>query len=123
MKKIVLITLCLLSATLIFANKVNDGDNKTIKGNFTSTQIQGKVIDKITGEDLAGVKIQIEGNENVFYTDFNGNFTIENVSDENVNIDISYISYKQNKLKEIKTNSSNINIKVELEPSVSSEEF
>jgi len=123
MKKIALITLCFLSASIILANKTNDGDNKILKEKSTSTQIQGKVIDKITGEALAGVKIQLEGEDNVFYTDFNGNFTIENVSDKNVNINVSYISYNQNILKEIKTNSSNINIKVELEPSVSSEEF
>lgn len=36
--------------------------------------ISGKVVDKISGESLSGVKIQVKGTDTFCYTDLNGNY-------------------------------------------------
>lgn len=38
--------------------------------------ISGRVIDKQSGEALAGVRVQVRGSDIVSYTDFEGNYTL-----------------------------------------------
>ncbi|MBN2681995.1 MAG: carboxypeptidase-like regulatory domain-containing protein [Bacteroidales bacterium] len=109
MKKAVLIL------TVIFALGINgfaiDDDKKSVQ----TTTVKGKVVDQISGEALTGVQVKIEGTNLTAYTDFDGNFVIENVAPGNYNIQTTYISYQTNVLKEVNLNSvSNNCLKVEM---------
>ena len=56
--------------------------------------ITGKVIDKETGEGLISATVRIDGSTKGAITDFNGDFTITNVSPGTVDIIISYVSFE-----------------------------
>jgi hypothetical protein len=109
MKKAVLIL------TVFFALGINgfaiDNDKKSVQ----TTSVKGKVVDQISGEALTGVQVKIEGTNLTAYTDFDGNFVIENVQPGNYNIQTSYISYQTNVLKEVNLNNvANNCLKVEM---------
>jgi hypothetical protein len=57
------------------------------------------VIDLNTGEPLAGVKVGLENSENSFYSDLNGNFTINGLIPGKYKITSSLISYESKKLE------------------------
>jgi len=72
-----------------------------------TTSLTGVVLDTETGEALAGVAIRFEGSEETVYTDFDGNFKIGNVVPGNYNVLSSYISYTDNKLKNVNVSGVN----------------
>jgi len=72
-----------------------------------TTSLTGVVLDTETGEALAGVAIRFEGSEETVYTDFDGNFKITNVVPGNYNVMSSYISYADNKLKNVNVSGVN----------------
>lgn len=74
---------------------------------LATTSLSGVVLDNETGEALAGVAICFEGSNETVYTDFDGNFKIANVVPGNYNILSSYISYNDNKLKDVNVNGVN----------------
>ncbi|MFN8258988.1 MAG: carboxypeptidase-like regulatory domain-containing protein [Bacteroidales bacterium] len=65
-------------------------DGKTVK-------VTGKVVDKLTGETLTGVKIVANNCDKAVYTDFDGNFEIE--CNQNNSLNISLISYESVDIK------------------------
>jgi hypothetical protein len=71
------------------------------------TSLSGIVLDNETGEALAGVAIKFEGSKETVYTDFDGNFKIENVVPGTYNVLSSYISYADNTFKEVNVNGKN----------------
>lgn len=77
MIKKIIITLTLFSLTALFVIKNN------------GRKVSGKVVD--SNESLAGVKIVLD--ERVFYTDLDGNFTMEDVARGRHKIYFSLISY------------------------------
>jgi hypothetical protein len=58
----------------------------------------GSIVDLSTGEALAGVKIEIEETNDSFYTDLDGNFTINGLKPGNYNLTTSMISYEMKKV-------------------------
>ena len=62
--------------------------------------ISGVVVDKLTGEALTGVIIEIEGMDKFVYTDFDGKFELTGLPQGEIKISSSLISYKP--LKDIK---------------------
>lgn len=74
---------------------------------ITTTSLTGVVLDNETGEALTGVAIRFEGSEETVYTDFDGNFEIKNVVPGKYNILSSYISYEDNKLKDVNVSGVN----------------
>lgn len=64
-------------------------------------------MDNETGEALTGVAIRFEGSEETVYTDFDGNFEIKNVVPGKYNVLSSYISYEDNKLKDVNVSGVN----------------
>lgn len=104
MKTIVTI-IALFSFSLVFANNDNN-ENKNLK----MYSISGKVVD--AKESLTGVKIWLDGKETTVYTDFDGNFTLDNVVEGDHKISFSLITY-ENKEIVLKAN-SNEKVTVEL---------
>tara|TARA_B110000091_G_C13739217_1_gene442553 strand:- start:900 stop:1217 length:318 start_codon:yes stop_codon:yes gene_type:complete len=100
----VALVIALFSLTTVFAGN-NNGDK------LKSFSISGKVVD--SNESLTGVKILLDGKETVVYTDFEGNFTIDNVLAGEHTISFSLITYNN---KEVTFNPANDNsLEVELE--------
>lgn len=58
-------------------------------------KISGKVIDKKTGEELAGVTVKIEGSNLGCITDFEGKFLLQSIKKGHYNLSFSYITYKR----------------------------
>jgi hypothetical protein len=100
----VALVIALFSLTTVFAGN-NNGDK------LKSFSINGKVVDN--NESLTGVKILLDGKETVIYTDFDGNFTIDNVLAGEHTISFSLITYNN---KEVTFNPAKENsLAVELE--------
>lgn len=57
--------------------------------------IKGQITDKVTGEGLVGVEIILLDSDKKTYTDFEGNFVIENVENGAQAIIANYISYNK----------------------------
>ncbi len=103
--KLIALVITLCSLTTVFANNNNE------KEKLKSFSISGKVIDE--NESLTGVKIVLDGKERIVYTDFDGNFTLENVIAGKHTISLSLITYNN---KEITFNSADKNtLEIELE--------
>jgi len=83
--RLIVLAIALLSLTTSFAN--NNNNNEKPK----SFSISGKVVDN--NESLTGVKIILDGKEVVVYTDFDGNFKLENILPGEHTISLSLITY------------------------------
>jgi hypothetical protein len=113
MKKAILKTL-FFSLFLIYfaasASITNSPDNNV------NTNFQGKVIDKQTGESLAGVVIEVNGTAIKAYSDLEGNYTINGLKAGKYTVVVNYISYRKDTREiEVKEN-ENKNINILLEP-------
>jgi len=100
MKKITtFIAIFLFSSSIMFAFNSNEGkeNTKNNKSAVMTTSVSGRVLDKITGEALTGVKVMINGTDKATYTDFDGNFELTNLTPGNHELKASYISYKETK--------------------------
>ena len=110
MKKVIvlLIALC-IGITFSYAENDDNTDNSA-----ATTSMTGKVIDKVTGETLAGVMVSLEGTEKYVFSDFDGNFTIEDLKPAEYNLTFSLISYEKSEVK-VKLIDSKDEIKVKME--------
>lgn len=104
MKKIITSALVLLFVLFSISSFANDDKSTTLS-------VQGKVIDKNTGEALAGVSVIVSGQE--VFTDFDGNFNISISLDESV--EVSFISYKSVKIEAEDLNTKNNYVEIALE--------
>lgn len=100
MKQIIVTTLLLLSV-FAFGNV-----EKTAK----MTSLKGKIYDR--HDNLAGVKVTIDNSETVVYTDFDGNFTINNVSLGVHSIQISSVAYENKIITLDLSKQNNLEIKL-----------
>ncbi len=93
MKITTLILTVLISIITLFA-----ANEKVPVVVVTTTTITGHVVDKITGEALAGVKISLNESEIIVYSDLDGNFEINNVKVGNHSIKTNLISYDSSRI-------------------------
>ncbi len=101
MKKILLMVLVMTMFSVLNAMADNNSGTPSNNDAAQSASITGKIIDKTTGEPLAGVTVKIEGTNLEVYTDFDGNFTFKNIAPSIINLKVSLVSYKENVLKDI----------------------
>lgn len=71
------------------------GNNNNTKENENTELISGKVVDKVSGEEIAGAEIKIDNK--VIYTDLNGNF-IANVNSSKIEAFVTFVSYNDAKV-------------------------
>jgi len=90
MKKIYLIIVIIFFGNLVFA-----GDTDKTKEKDNSKLIFGKIIDKKSGEEIAGAAVKID--DKIIYTDLNGNFSA-NISTKKTEAIITSISYNVTKV-------------------------
>jgi hypothetical protein len=76
--------------------------------------IKGKVVDE-KGEPLVGAEVIIEGTTTKVYTDFDGNFVIQQNQVGNYTVVCTYISYKETKaeLKAVPSGSESTQIQLQ----------
>ena len=84
----IILVIALLSLSTTYANNNEEDKSK-------SFSISGKVLDN--DEILTGVKVILDNKEIIVYTDFEGNFTIDNVLAGEHTLSFSLITY-DNKL-------------------------
>ncbi len=102
MRNILLVVVLGISATM-FAN-----NNETI---LKKAVVKGKVLDN--HESLTGVKIMVDNIPTTVYTDFEGNFMLNNLTQGKHTFSFSMVAY-ENKIIEIDlTESQNIEVKLD----------
>jgi protocatechuate 3,4-dioxygenase beta subunit len=118
MKKALIFTVLVLFASInIFAsNDKTDkkSENKLNNSTAAVTMLSGTIIDQITGEALAGVKVVIEQTNQVVYTDLDGNFVFPAVKPGQYNIDVNYISYETVSIKNVNVETPANSVKIGL---------
>jgi uncharacterized membrane protein len=81
------------------------------------TGVSGKVVDKNTGECLAGASVIVKGTNIRAYTDLDGNFSISNLEPGTYDLEISYISYQQTELAAVKASAGEkLNLEIAILP-------
>jgi len=110
MKKLVLTfaTLLMVSVLSIASSDVT-AENESVR----TMSLAGQVFDVSTGEALAGVKVALEGTNEVSYSDFEGNFSFKGLVPGSYKLSTSYISYKSSDV-EVKVYDE-VNVKVAME--------
>jgi len=81
-----------------------DGVTKETKNSKETTEaivLMGTVVDQSTGEALPGAQVKINGNEKTIYTDLDGNFEVRNIKSGTYNLEISLVSYEENKIRNL----------------------
>lgn len=116
MRGIIIVLLIIVS---VFSVNAKETDAK-LKESDTKSQatmmITGSIADQFSGESLVGVEVKIEGTDLKTYTDFDGNFTFENVKPGDYKISTNYISY-QKMTQELNLTKSQNKIKIKLQSS------
>lgn len=95
MIKYIFLLFVLFTGTYLKADDLPVPSSKHLSSKVTTRLITGKIIDKLSGEEIAGAEIQI-GTEKV-YTDLEGNFSTVLTLSENVKLEaaINFISYAE----------------------------
>jgi len=113
MKKIKQIAI-IAGVTIFFNLTMASANNESESGSMMQVPLKGIVIDKNTGEPLTGVAVKV--NNETVYTDFEGNFEINDLYPGEYDLQVSYISYKNvDKTLNIMQQSNN-SVKFEIEP-------
>ncbi len=96
-----------------YASEDNKLAKETNSNSSNLTSINGVVLDKHTGEALAGVKVVIAELNKEVYTDLEGNFEFKNMSKDIYSIESEMISYEKQNLKVDLNISDNLKIVME----------
>ena len=93
MKKLLLLVIVVFAVgSFIFAAEKS---SKPVDSQVAVQSIlSGKITDKLSGEELAGVLVRIQGTDQECYTDFDGNFKFASVMPGDYKLDVELISYK-----------------------------
>ena len=89
MKQYFLTLILFFSAMIAFAGNITDNEKSETR------LISGKVIDKVSGEEIAGAEIKL--GDKIIYTDLNGNFSA-NINTNKPELVVKYISYNDAKI-------------------------
>ncbi len=118
MKKIVfsslLVLITLVAFTTNIINKENSKEATVSETSFNHFSLKGKVLDLSSGEALAGVEVKLEGYNQKVYTDFDGNYSFNNLKPGKYNVIASYISYNKSYIEKLNLSSNeDLNIKLQ----------
>lgn len=114
MKKLIVIIIALVAvATSTFAK---ESSKPVEKAPIQASVLTGKIIDKVSGEELVGVAVRIDGTENICYTDFEGNFAFNNIKPGSYKLDVEMISYEKVTTQKIQVEANEAHeLKIKLE--------
>lgn len=80
---------------ILLGSFVIAGNSHSIDKKDNTKLISGKVIDKISGEEIAGAEIKIDNK--VIYTDLNGNF-LASIKSTKTEAFVTFVSYNDAKV-------------------------
>lgn len=109
-KGILLIVLSLVLTIFVQASEV---ESVTVPP-VATLSINGVIADVDTDETLAGVMVSIEGTDYKTLTDLDGNFSFNGLEAGDYDLKLSYISYKEVKVENVKTDSKDQTIELKL---------
>jgi hypothetical protein len=116
MKKVLIAALLILSVVAVNA-KESDTKTKASDTESAATMLlSGSIADEFSGETLVGVEVKIEGTDMKTYTDFDGNFSFNNVKPGEYKVVANYISYEK-KSEVLTVDSKQNDIKIKLQSS------
>ena len=115
MKKILIGFLSLMLALAVTA-KENEVKKESTTDTSATIALVGSISDANSGESLVGVEVKIEGTDLKTYTDFDGNFTFNNIKPGEYKVVANYISYKP-VAEKLEANAQNNELKLKLQPS------
>lgn len=98
----------ILLLTLCFTFSAYAGNEK--KNKLKTFSITGKVLDN--SGSLTGVKVMLNDKEVTVYTDFDGNFTINNVKEGTNQISFSMVAYGSKNVSINPAETNNIEVKL-----------
>ncbi|WP_372932884.1 carboxypeptidase-like regulatory domain-containing protein [Mariniphaga sediminis] len=103
---------------VVFALTVTAKEKETKTGNDSentaTVALSGTVYDSDSGELLVGVEVKIDGTDTKTYTDFDGNFSFENIKPGEYKLVANYISYKKSaETLHVDASKNQVNIKLE----------
>ncbi|GEM_PF-6176682 len=112
LKTIVVVTIFLVAnySLIIAKEEGNISKKEASEAKAMITVIDGKVVDDVTGEGLAGVSVEINGE--IVYTDFEGNFSLRSLKTEVYEVRATFISYKNTLLETSIDNNNLLKIKM-----------
>jgi len=106
-----------LVTTLMFSAIADEKDHIADEPAKAATvTVYGTVTDAKTGESLVGVEVQLEGTDMKVYTDFNGQFSFEDILPGEYDISAKYISYEKQKIEKQNIDIFSSELKVQLKP-------
>jgi hypothetical protein len=117
MKKVFLALVFITFLGFAYADNEGNLSNPSESAPVEMISVTGTVFDFSSGETLTGVEVSIEGTDIKVYTDFDGNFEIDNVKPGNYNIIASYISYDKSLVENFKADSNNNQVNIKLQES------
>ena len=89
---ILLVGMLLIGASSFASDKNSTKEDAHVSNAITS--LSGIITDEATGESLVGVKVVLEGTDQVAYTDFDGMFKFEGIKSGEYTVSCDYISYE-----------------------------
>ena len=115
MKKLMIGLLSIMLAVAVTANE-KEGKTAVNSDNTATVALSGTVLDSNSGELLVGVEVKIEGTNTKTYTDFDGNFSFDNMKPGEYKLVANYISYKKC-TETLKVDGKENQVKIKLENS------
>ncbi len=98
--KYTLIIAFLFSITAVFAG-VDESNKNAEASKRTTVEVKGQVTDFTSGDVLPGVEVQIKETKQKAFTDFDGEFSFDELNPGKYTIVVSYISYDKSIVEEI----------------------
>ena len=117
MKKAIITLIFVALIGLVYADNEGLKSNASEVAPVETISLSGTVLDFNSGETLTGVEVTIEGTNIKVYTDFDGNFTIEDLKPGNYNIIASYISYEKSLIESFEANKNQNQVDIKLQES------
>ena len=114
MKPILVLAVSILISVTAFAeseksnNKIKDNESVTIVESVNALQLTGLVVDEKNNETLAGATILVDGKK--YYSDLDGNFSINDVIPGKYKLIVELISYEPVSMEVDLTKNQKLNI-------------
>ncbi len=83
---------------LLFTNP----GKENVSSESLTVDFYGTVIEEISGEPLPGAMVSIKEVNKEVYTDFNGNFSVEDIRPGEYSIEVTYTSFETKEVKDLR---------------------
>ena len=114
MKKSLLVILLITFFSASFATQ-NEKKSEAEAEKSSTMTLNGQIVDLENNETLVGVKVMLEGTNQVTYTDFDGNYSFENIKAGKYSLIASYTSYDKSSVEDVNVSLKNNQVDIGLQ--------